>query len=215
MEEKIIYFTNDERNRLFQCLDEMDTKFIIRDRALIKVTYYCALRVSEISQLKLSDFNLENREITCRRIQGGKDNVIKIIDDDIYNSVAEYYKLRINDKYSSPYFFVSQKNGALTRSRLHCILYSYCEAAYIDNEKRHFQALRYTRVMDMIDMGCSIDEIIWWTGLTVAKTSTIYELCLQRMYAIQSDRSIREEQYKEMYKKLERGQNGSKKENSE
>ena len=78
MEKEIIFLNNCERDRLFKCLNEIDTKYIVRDRALIRLAYYCALRISEISNLQLADFNPETREIKCNRIQRGLSNVLKI-----------------------------------------------------------------------------------------------------------------------------------------
>lgn len=212
MENQIIILSTSERNALFKCLDEIDTKYIIRDRALIRLAYFCALRIGEIPELKLTDVNLKTREIKCNRKQRGISNVIKLTDNEVYKAVADYCKIRSLDL-SSPFLFITQQSSKISKMTIHKFFKFYCEKANIDKEKQQFKVLRNTRVVEMIDNQCSIEDIVWWTGLTYTNTSTIYKLYTEKIHQLYTN--YNENHLTELYKKLERGNNGSKKENSE
>lgn len=215
--DKIIYLTKNEKERLFRCINASGTKFLIRDRAIIKLAYYCALRITEIRNMKLSDFNKETREIRCDRLQNGKNNVLKIIDNDIYRDICEYYDLRKEDEYLSDYFFISQQDKPMSKVILGKIFGDYCELANIEKDKQRFQVLRYTRVIDLIDLGFSLKQIMWWTGLTQITNSKIYELYLFKKYSANplSKEVESFDTFDDAYNILERGKNASEEKNSE
>lgn len=209
MSEKIKYLSQKEREKLFRCIDESDAKYILRDRAIIKLAYYCALRVSEIRDLKLSDFNKQTREITCNRKQNGISNVLKIEDEKIYKDVCKYYDLRMNDNCHSEYFFVSQQGKSLSSVSLHKIAHNYCEMAGIEKEKGNFQIFRYTRAMDLIDMGCDLNYLMWYVGLSSVASTKVFALFLVKQYSLRL--SQKDNKHYEAYNTLERGKDAKSK----
>ena len=175
MKSEIIYLEQAEIEKLFRQLYISGSKYIVRDRAIIMLAYYCALRVSEICTMKLSDFDVQSREINCRRMQKGKDNILKIVDDRVYNALCQYYEERIAVG-GDDTLFISQWNRAMTRVNVHKIFVKYCMEASIEESKRHFQVLRYSRVVDLINSGFDFEEVTWWIGVSHSERTTIHEL---------------------------------------
>lgn len=206
-QEEVVYFTEQEKERLFKYINTIDEKNALRDRTIIKISYYCALRVSEICNLKLEDINIEEREIRCNRIQNGHNNVLKIVDDDIFSDLSQYYYERVRISSLSENLFVNNRNTQITRVALHNMMKKICNGANIPEEKSHFQVLRYTRAIDLLELGFSLSEMVWWVGLSHVTSSKIFKNYLMKLFSVKPDTS-------NMYDILERG-NNEKKENSE
>lgn len=175
MKSDIIYLEQAEVEKLFRHLQVSGSKHITRDRAIIMLSYYCALRVSEVCQIKISDIDIQKKEIKCRRMQGGKDNILKIVDDKVYNALCQYFEERIVAD-GDDTLFISQWKRAMTRVNVHKIFEKYCGEASIDVAKRHFQVLRYSRVVDLINRGLDLEEITWWVGVSHSERTVIHEL---------------------------------------
>jgi len=186
METEIIYLDHEEVERLFRQLKVSGNKYIVRDRAIILLAYYCGLRISEIGKLKMSDFNVQKREIKCRRIQNGKDNVLKIVDEEVYNALYKHYRSRIVEG-GCDILFISQWQKEMSRVNIHKIFARYCAEAQIDDTKRHFQVLRYSRAVELINIGFNLEELTWWLGMTQNEKTTIFRLYYQ---VIQKDNNV-------------------------
>lgn len=176
--DEIIFLTNEEKERLLKCVDNANGVFKKRDKALIYLGYYCALRSSEIKNLKLEYFDKEKKEIYCQRGNNGKSNTIKIVDEKIYNYVCEYLEERLKSEFYSEYFFLTKSGKAITRHSLNYIFNGYCEEAGIPEEKRHFHVLRHTRAIDLLNMGLYLEELKWWMGLAAIKNAAVYTAIL-------------------------------------
>lgn len=174
---KILFYTGEEKERLYKAIEKDNTRYMIRNRAMIKIALYCALRVNEVSLIDLDDINIEKREIFCKRTQESINNTLKIVDDDVFDSLLQYYNERTSQSYNqfnTTAFFVSQIGKPISRKTLHTIINKYCSAAYIEKEKRHFHVLKHTRVLDLYEANLEIQEVQWWVGHKSIENTALY-----------------------------------------
>ena len=66
----IKYLTKQELKALFKAIEKDSSKYKERNEALIKISYYCALRVSEAVNLEKEYYNKESSQIYCKRLKG-------------------------------------------------------------------------------------------------------------------------------------------------
>lgn len=171
IETEIKYFTEDELNKLFKAIANSQDKHKVRNEALFKIGYYCALRASEISLLKVSYFNTSKNELYCKRLKGSLNNTIRIIDSDIIKSLKRYLR-NYNPK---EYLFMSQMNKPISRKQLDVLMKHYCELAGIkDKSKHHFHTLKHTRAVRLAESNLDIKEIQYWLGHKEISNTQIY-----------------------------------------
>lgn len=178
----IKYLTDTELKQLFKAL-EMETrmaktpcthKCAIRNEALFGIMYYCGLRVSEVGMIKVEDFNTLKNEIYCRRLKGGINNTLEIIDSHLIKSL----KRHIKENDPKIFLFESMKKNprtAISRKTLDSIMRRCCEAAKIENnEKWHCHSLRHSRAIHLANAGADIREIQYWFGHVDISNTMIY-----------------------------------------
>ncbi|OPJ57804.1 tyrosine-type recombinase/integrase [Clostridium oryzae] len=173
LEPKIKYLTQDETKRLFDCIESTDSVHKLRDLALFRVAYRCGLRASEISLIKLSDYNRTKGEIYCRRLKGSNNNTIRL------DNKAKY----ILDKYIDEHkitsendsLFISQKNKPISRQTLDYLMKKYCSKANIaDKKKHHFHTLKHTTAVHLAESDMDIKELQWWLGHKAVSNTEVY-----------------------------------------
>jgi site-specific recombinase XerD len=167
----IKYFTNSELKKLFKTIENSEGKNQVRDEAIFKIGYYCALRASEISIINIEDYNSPRNELYCKRLKGSNNNTIKIIDKDILRAL----KRHIRNNNSESVMFVSQKKNPISRKTLDYLMKKYCSMAQIkDISKWHFHTLKHTRAVDLGNSGLDLKEIQYWLGHKEVSNTEIY-----------------------------------------
>lgn len=186
----IKYFTYDELNRLFKAIEinKNNEKHNLRNEAIFKIAYYCALRSSEVGLITVQDFNSLKREMYCKRLKGSFNNTLRIEDKDILNTLKKYVK-----EYAPyHYMFESQEKKPISRQMLDRLMKKYCNIANIqDKSKWHFHTLKHTRAVVLADMGLDIKEVQYWLGHKNVNNTLIYF-------------QFTSSQQEEMYRKLKR-----------
>lgn len=168
---QIKYFTKDERNKLFKVINRSDEKHNLRNEAIFKTAYYCALRSSEVGLLTVEDFNSLKGEIYCKRLKGSFNNTLRIENKDILNTLKRYIRVYK----PSYYLFESQEKKPISRQMLDRLTKKYCDMANIqDKSKWHFHTLKHTRAVDLADMGLDIKEVQYWLGHKNVNNTLIY-----------------------------------------
>lgn len=167
----IKYFTNSELKKLFKTIENSEGKNQVRDEAIFKIGYYCALRASEISIINIEDYNSPRNELYCKRLKGSNNNTIKIIDKDILRAL----KRHIRNNNPESVMFVSQKKNPISRKTLDYLMKKYCSMAKIkDISKWHFHTLKHTRAVDLGNSGLDLKEIQYWLGHKEVSNTEIY-----------------------------------------
>lgn len=99
----------------------------LRDRTLVKILYYCALRRSEAAALDVRDLDLGARRLFVRNGKGEKERIVPISRD----LISDLFIL-IGSRRAGP-VFVSQKGGYLDPTRINAIVAQAGEQAGLRN----------------------------------------------------------------------------------
>lgn len=182
MEATIQIFTEEEIKSFFHILDanrvNASTNFkynnAVRNEALFYIMYYCALRVSEVAILNIDDYNMLKKEVYCKRIKGGINNTIKIMDDKVLTALNRH--IRVNQP--TGFLFMNLRdNQSLSRKTIDYIVKKVCIEAKITNKtKWHSHTFRHTKAIQLIESGIDIKELQYWLGhKSIANTQLYYE----------------------------------------
>lgn len=120
----------EESKRLIKAYNENPDQIKIRENAIINLAVNCGLRVSEISNLNISDFNFEEKQFL---IHGkGKKERIGYLNNITLNAVKEYLEIRNkiipkNTKDNDTLFITNKGTRINVRT-----IRRYVKSAYID-----------------------------------------------------------------------------------
>jgi integrase len=131
-----------------------------RDRAIIVLGLRHGFRSSEITELRLSDIDMDHASIRIKRGKGSETNHHKITDR------APYFELTVLQSAlterpddESDYVFVSQKGGKLHRSQIFRIFQQAAEQAGLPKSKRHYHCCKHTAAFSMLKGGATLPEV--------------------------------------------------------
>ncbi|WP_154861771.1 tyrosine-type recombinase/integrase, partial [Clostridium diolis] len=115
-ETEIKYLTQKEVLSLFNAIENSGKLHSTRDLAIFRLAYRCGLRASEISMLKLENYNINKGEIYCKRLKGSKNNTLRL--DEKTKSVLDKYITENEITSEAQTIFTSQKNKPISRQTL-------------------------------------------------------------------------------------------------
>jgi len=117
-----------------------------RNLAMILLAYRHGMRASEVCNLKLSDIDLKNGEITIRRLKGSLKTTQSLSDLAGQPLLSEKRVLRawLTERHdASEYVFTSQKGGKLDRTAFWKMFQSVAERAGLPKDRRHPHCLKH------------------------------------------------------------------------
>lgn len=173
------YFTNDELAQFFgvfekkrmKCKSTIKYKKIVRDEAIYKIMYYCALRVTEVLSIRCEYYNPVQEQLYCSRLKNGISNTLSIVNKNILGALNRHIKVNKPQNYLFENFSGSQ----LSRKTIYTEMQKYCEYAGLKNENKwHCHTLRHTRAVDLLDLGASIYDVKYWLGHVDITNTQIY-----------------------------------------
>ena len=106
------YLTRDEVDSLL-CAAENRQRHAARNYAMILITYRHGLRASEVTGLRLSDLDLRNGTIYCRRAKGSRSSLHPMKRDEV---AALEKVLARRDLQAKDYVFPSERSENISRS---------------------------------------------------------------------------------------------------
>jgi len=101
----------------------------LRNHLMILLAYRHALRISEVTDLRVSDVNLDEGRIYCRRLKGSVSNTHPMDGDEI-RLCRRWFKVR--PKTAIDFVFVSERGSPLTRQSAWRIVAEAGERAKLD-----------------------------------------------------------------------------------
>lgn len=165
MQKRILYLNKTETKALYEMIYKDKSAKRRRNIAIFELAKYCALRVSEISMMRLDNYDRENEIIFCQRLKGSNPNMLKIVDKHVICALEDYICEREYFEIQSPYMFPSQKGTPISRQQLDALMKYYCAlAGNIAKDKRHMHVLRHTRAIELAESGFDVDDIQFWLG---------------------------------------------------
>jgi integrase/recombinase XerD len=159
-----------------------------RDRALLELMYASGLRVSEITNLEVSDVDLEEAILRARG-KGSKERIVPIgrvalLAIRIYLRAG---RRQLTKDQPQRYLFVNFRGGQLTRQGLYKIVRKYALRAGLDDQMSP-HTLRHTFATHLLNGGCDLRSVQEMLGhADVATTQTYTHLSTERLKDVYFD----------------------------
>jgi integrase/recombinase XerD len=145
----------------------------LRDRAMIEVLYAAGLRVSELTQLRPADLNLEDGFLVCRG-KGGKERVVPL--GKSAASATREYLSRVRpqlDKKNQAALFLTRLGNPFTRQGVWKLLREYaCRAGLSARISPHI--LRHSCATHLLERGADLRSVQMMLGHSQITTTQIY-----------------------------------------
>jgi site-specific recombinase XerD len=122
------YLHSSEIDKLFSAV-KLSPRHGLRNHLMILLAYRHALRISEVTNLRVSDINLDEGRIYCRRLKGSVTNTHPMDGDEI-RLCRRWFKER--PKTAIDFVFVSERGSPLTRQSAWRIVAEAGERAKLD-----------------------------------------------------------------------------------
>lgn len=122
--------------RLRQIVLEEKSK---RNYAIVTLMAYCGLRISEVLSIKMSEFNLQSREIIIKG-KGEKYRVV-YLNDKCIQAIRSWLKERKEKGIDNEYLFVSNRNKKINRTTMNRFFNEYSKkmgTTITPHDLRHF-----------------------------------------------------------------------------
>lgn len=167
------YFTQKELKKLFRTIEkDKDNPYWLRNLTMIEVGYLCALRVGEISNLTLENFNQQAGEMYCNRLKKSQSNTIRLDSERIKLLKRYIREYKITD--SQEPLFLSKKKGAISERQIQRIMAAYCKAAKLPEEKSHPHALKHSIAVHLAESGVDIKDLQFYLGHKNIQNTLVY-----------------------------------------
>ena len=135
----------------------------LKHKAILMLGYSCALRVSEVINLKINDIDSDRMVIYIKNAKGGKDRVVKLSEmllETLRNYYAEYRP--------KSYIFNGQFRLQYSDTSCNKIVKKYLGDMY------HFHTLRHSGITTMHEYGTDLATVQKLAGHKSIKTTMTY-----------------------------------------
>lgn len=128
-------FSEDELRRLFAAVEEQGGRFLLRNRAILAVLLDVGLRVSELCNLTVEDYNFQTGELLVRHGKGRKSRSVAL-GAQARRALRNYWLLQRKD-IESPWLFTARADRQLTRNGIKMLLNRLGERAGVSPVNPH------------------------------------------------------------------------------
>lgn len=158
------------------------SKYWLRDIAVTETLFATGARVSEISNIKAENVNLNTGLIRIMG-KGGKERYIQIVSSDILDILKEYYEKNAEVIKRCGFFFINSRGCRFTEQSIRMMLKKYAKMAGIErNITPHM--FRHSFATYLIEEGADISFVQQILGHSSIKTTQIYIHVAAKMQAV-------------------------------
>ncbi|MFO8146412.1 MAG: tyrosine-type recombinase/integrase [Gillisia sp.] len=126
-----------------------------REELIISMLYYCALRVSELINLRVRDINIDNATITVREGKRSKGPALVPLPEHLLKMLTQW--IFDNNLTKTRFLLFSKHNKNLSRVQIHRIVKEVGKKAGIEKEITT-HTFRRTRAIHLLDDGLPIEQ---------------------------------------------------------
>lgn len=163
--------TNDLLNYFKNMSEESSPKY--RNYCIILIMYSCALRVSEVINLKLKDINITEKLVKIKG-KGNKEREVPINDKCIESIIYYMRKIRPNfNIVDEKYLFLNNNGSKLTRQYIYEIIKESLKDINI-NKNISPHSLRHSLATHLLQNGANLKTIQEFLGHSKIETTEIY-----------------------------------------
>jgi type 1 fimbriae regulatory protein FimB len=141
-----------------------------RDHALVLLAYRHGLRVSEVSNLKITDVDFRNATIAIKRIKGSLSGK-HVLQADELRILSEYLGSRRD---ACPALFASNRKTGIKRNQIFNVVERYGSAVGLPKWKCHPHVLRHSIAIHLLSAGVSLEAVRDWMGHANIQSTEIY-----------------------------------------
>jgi integrase/recombinase XerD len=123
---------------------------------IISILYGCALRVSELFNLKVKDINIDNATITIWATKRSNDPALVPVPVPVLKMINQW--ITENKLSKNRYLLFSSRNKKLSRIQIHWIIKYAAEKAGIEKELTT-HTFRRTRAIHLLDAGLPLEQV--------------------------------------------------------
>jgi integrase/recombinase XerD len=166
------FLTEEEVDKLI-AQPEKKSRHSLRDKAMLEFLYATGLRVSELTNSKLKDLNLEQGFVLCRG-KGGKERIVPI--GHAAQLVLRQYLQEVRpglDKREDDSLFLTNRGGAFTRQGFWKMLKKYGKQAGFE-KKISPHVLRHSFATHLLERGADLRSVQLMLGHSQITTTQIY-----------------------------------------
>ncbi len=172
-----IFLSNNEVDRLLEVASKDKSSKGLRLLTMIKILYATGLRVSELTDLKLSSLH-EKENFIFVTGKGNKERLVPV-DQNTLLTIEKYLKVRqefIKNNNDEKWLFPSKnsKIGHITRQRFHQLLKVLCEDANIESKYVSPHKLRHAFASHLLANGLDLRSLQTLLGHSDISTTQIY-----------------------------------------
>jgi type 1 fimbriae regulatory protein FimB len=155
--------------------DPVNTRNPVRDYAILLLTFRHGLRVSELCKLKLSDINVETKELYVNRLKDGMSG-----SHPLHNGEATAVKAwlieraRMNPPADVETVFISERKKPLARTAVFEMVKKLADRAGLSKLAVHPHMLRHSAGFSLINRGTGIRVIKDYLGHESITSTTRY-----------------------------------------
>jgi integrase/recombinase XerD len=147
------------------------SKLAIRDIALFELLFSSGMRVSEISNLRMSTVDLEKGAVLIRG-KGNKERMIPICDSEVRSALEVYLRSEGMTRGSDAHFFRNRFGRRLSEQSIRMALKRHARTANLDKITPH--VFRHTVATMLLEQGVDLRFIQTFLGHSSIVTTTIY-----------------------------------------
>jgi len=148
-----------------------------RNLAMILLAYRHGMRASEVCDLRLSDLDLKNGQITIRRLKGSLTTTQPLTDHPGQPLLSERRVLRAwlaERRDISDFVFTSQKGGRIHRSQFFRMFQSVAERAGLPADRRHPHCLKHALGFSLVAANVNLASVKVALGHKSIASTAIY-----------------------------------------